>query len=1319
MKKKKLLTLILSLFLMCSVVCGTLFLVPNTKAEEDDNPEWLSSFTMLAGAEVRTAEPNGIRFTTEISATEYNAIMAKVDSGEYQSVEFGTLICPNEYAEDGAIKSDTNTHVIKIAKDSWDVEYNPTRQTDVYQYNGDLLGLTTADMVREYQALGYCTITPAQGEAVTYYATVENEGDNVRSPLYVASYNVMHYGNEDDYLLAMIDSAMEGKTLALSQTGASLFCKEELNFPIVATVDGVEVGVCYTVEDPSIASYTNGKLIGLNAGSTNIVATLTGAEGTFTAKVPVTVAIDVSRFAGLEAKTSTAKDGLSAVMVYEKGVGLWVKVEATHNTFTKGWGGSGVNVEVKVGSATHFIYYGTDGVGVIDFDSASSNMSVTENAEGEKYSTLVVGLITDEKLLAAGITQGKLDKAEIPVVHAAFGSPSDGWWYIHRDVYVGEEGYFVPEKPLDVSRFEGLEAKTITEQDGARSASSTLVYEKGVGLWFMIKANHNAFAKGWGGEGLDLDVAINGKEYWLYYGTGGVGVVSTGTDGVGFDLERSDIRVTENAQGSATAYSTLMVALLSEATLLADGMPQASIDKCDITIEWLAIKSPGEESITGTAGGMWLIHGEAHVGERGYFIPVPPIDVSRFEGLEAKTSTAKDGLSAVMVYEKGVGLWVKVEATHNTFTKGWGGSGVNVEVKVGSKTCFIYYGTGGVGVIDFDADASAMRVTENAEGEKYSTLVVGLITDDTLLAAGITQSQLDKAEIPVVHAAFGSPSDGWWYIHSEAHVGEEGYFVPVPEEPEVTIDVTRFEGLEAKTKTEQGGARSASSTLVYEKGVGLWFMITVNHNSFEKGWGGSGLDLDLAINGKEYWLYYGTSGVGAVSTGIDGVGFDLDESDIIVTENAQGSATVYSTLMVALIPEQTLLADGVSQDLIDKCDITIEWLAIKSPGEDSITGNQNGMWVIHGEAHVGEEGYFVPAPVVVDPFEGKPTKSLVANDGSRVLTSTMFYEPGVGLWVKVDAKHKKFVKGWAGSGLDLDITVEGVQIILYYGTSGPASCFGDGADGGFDMTKTTFVVTENAADDYTTAIVGLIPVQTLLDKGVLQTTLDNGYLKVITAFKSPSEGSFVDAHGYPTPNDWWYIHRELLVSANGYLTGGETVKTMNFTDTTTKKAFNFSATLTEFGLYIQAEVKTNDIGEGLIHMDYYTNYWTSSNGGCAQFFLGISGGETPTWKRTTNFANIDANTYGYTNRVMFEALYDWTFLKNLGLMSLNNENPLESTIYLNPYYNGGESMSYIKSDATEATTSTSWGFCGNRWTPIDTTSVKTITLHITKNGIIN
>ena len=1361
MKRKTLLTLVLSLLLVVGVVGGTFAMSPKAVAQES-NPEWLSSFTMLAGAEVRTADPNGIRFTTQISASEYNALMAKVEAEEYQSVEFGTLICPVEYAEDGAIKDESNEHVTKLVRKTWDVEYNPTLQTDVYQYNGDLMGLTAADLVREYQALGYCTITTAEGDAVTYYASVENEGDNVRSPLYVAAYNVSVFGSENEYLLAMIDSAMAGKTLTLSQTSASLTWKQVIDFPIVATVDGLEVSVIYYVEDESIASYENGKLTALKAGTTNIVAALPGANGVYTAKVPVTVSVDASRFDGLESKTITEQGGsrsVSSTLYYEKGVGLWIKVEANHNAFKKGWGGTGLDIDVKIAGKQYWLYYGTNGIGAfstgvdgVGMDLSESTIAVTKNPEGSAtaYSTLMVALIREQTLLADGVSQDSINKGTIKLDWLGFKSPdetsiSNGeLWLVHGEAHVCEEGYFIPQPEVDLTRFEGLEVKTANPAEGV-NLSSVMVYEKGVGLWVKVDATHNLFAQAWGGGGLNFDITVEGIQMLLYYGTNGPASCFASGEAGGFDMTSTRFIVEGDA---TTGYTTAIAGLIPNSTLLEKGVSQAVLDKGELSI-YAAFSSPGE--------GWWYIHSQAYVGEEGYFVPAPvepevTIDVTRFEGLETKAIAEQDGtrnVTATMVYEKGVGLWVKVEAQHNVLTKGtWAGNSLNIEVAIGSQTYWLYYAESGLGTTSvananggFNLEESAIKVTENAEGAAYTTLMVGLIPEATLLADGaVSQETINEGYLVTAWFIFKSVGEGSftttngtttnsdnWVIFGEAYVGEEGFFVPTPvepepdPEPEITVDLTRFEGLEAKTVAEQDGVRTLSSVMVYEKGVGLWVKVDANHNVFTKGWGGSGLDLELNIGGVLYWLYFDTNGPGSCSGTANGAGFDMENTNFVVTENETGAK--YTTLIAGLIPEATLTADGID---VSKGYISVI-AAFNSPSEGSFTMTDGSTtptdyWYIHREAYVGTQGYFVPAPVVVDPFAELPTTSLVANDGSRVLTSNMYYEQGVGLWVKVDAQHNKFAKGWAGGGLDLDITVEGVQIILYYGTSGPASCFGSGVAGGFDMSKTTFEVTEDSGK-YITAIVGLIPSQTLLDMGVSQATLDRGYLKVTTAFKSPGEGSFVDVYGYSTPADWWYIHRELLVGAKGYLTGGEKVKTMSFADSTTKKAFDFSATLTEYGLYVHAEVKADAIGDGLIAFAYYTNYWQSAtNTGVAQFYLGRDAGIAPTWKRVTHFTGINAATYGYGNYLVFEALYDWTFLGNLGLMSYDSANKMESTIYISPSFCSGEAMSFNVAEgdgSTKEISSTEWRFGGSQSTAIDSGSVKYITLHVTKNGIAN
>ena len=1175
MKRKTLLTLVLSLLLAVGVVGGTFAMSPKAVAQES-NPEWLSSFTMLAGAEVRTADPNGIRFTTQISASEYNALMAKVESGEYASVEFGTLICPMEHAENGAIKDESNEHVTKLVRKTWDAEYNPTLQTEVYQYNGDLLGLTDADLVREYQALGYLTITPAEGTATTYYANVESEGDNVRTALYVASYNVVNLDSTSDYLLAMIDKAMAGKTLALSKTSASLAWKQVVDFPLVATVDGKEVAVAYYVEDESVAKYEDGKLTAVNGGSTNIVAVLPGLDGSYTAKVPVTVTVDVSRF-------------------------------------------------------------------------------------------------------------------------------------------------------------EGLPSKTITEQNGNRSVTSTLVYEKGVGLWVKMEATHNlAAANGWVGSALNVEINVAGDSYWLYNGaTGPAAYPAEGS----FDMNHSTMVITENA-GEGAKYSTLVVGLLPEATLLANGVSAETIAEGYMVMDgWVAFKSPGEGAFTKTDGtstangDMWPVPEQGHVGEDGYFVYQKPIDVSRFEGLEAKTVAEQNNgprtLSSVMVYEKGVGLWVKVEAQHNVFTKGWGGSGLDLELSIASGTHFIYYGTGGVGFIGFDADASAMRVTENeGEGANYSTLVVGLLTDATLLANGVTQDQLDKGEILVTHVAFKSPGEGtfvmsdgtttptdYWYIHSEAYVGENGYFVPAPvepepdPEPEITVDLTRFEGLEAKTVAEQDGVRTLSSVMVYEKGVGLWVKVDANHNVFTKGWGGSGLDLELNIGGVLYWLYFDEEGPGSLSSTANGAGFDMENTNFVVTENETGAK--YTTLIAGLIPEATLTADGID---VSKGYISVT-AAFKSPSEGSFTMTDGSTtatdyWYIHGSEYVTAEGYKDEDYILVSRFAGKNSVSTQDLTGKYSFTQYAYYEKGVGVWMYGIAVHSTL--NW-NTAFGPYIGTNMVQFYIHNGGSNLLA----GTTKSFD--QVTIWTEQNADGSYTTSFVGLAK------ESDIGTKLTDDIIPITPVFEN---GGAMQVHVQAgAGTSWWQMPTE-LVDANGFFDGGVS-KSVQFTDVNTNKMFSYSAKLNQYGLYLEAEAKSDASANALLMIEYSYAYWSSSDGGTTQIYLGANAGSEPTWKSVRALTATDSAAFGFTTHTYYKAFYDWTFLKNLGIMSLNQDSLVDSTLYISILFmsdnSAADSMEFTRKNnlnATESVTTYNWGF-HTCWTPIDSTTVNYIRHHVTKNGIAN
>ncbi len=271
-KKNVLLGLMLS---VCVCLAGGIVASSSVvaSAQQLEQPA-LTSFTTSQTASVRMLEPAGIRFTTEISKTEYAALLEK-----YTSVEFGTLIVPNDLANDNYTLENANAKSVK--RTVWDLEYNPDQNTDVYKYNGVLTNIYEQNYNRIFAAVGYVTL-----DGTTYYAT-EN-GVALRSPVYVASAAIAK-GTESDFLYEMVDTVMEGESLTLSQATAELKVGNAQDLDLTATVDGNEVVVTYAVANPEIATYADGKLTALSAGTTEIVATLQGKETAYTAKCAVTV----------------------------------------------------------------------------------------------------------------------------------------------------------------------------------------------------------------------------------------------------------------------------------------------------------------------------------------------------------------------------------------------------------------------------------------------------------------------------------------------------------------------------------------------------------------------------------------------------------------------------------------------------------------------------------------------------------------------------------------------------------------------------------------------------------------------------------------------------------------------------------------------------------------------------------------------------------------------------------------------------------------------------------------------------------------------
>ncbi len=396
-KRKSFMTVILSLIATLCIVFGGMGLINNATTAKAETPEdYLTSFKMVEGVLVRTAEPYGMRFTTQISAEEYNELMGKVESGDYDSVVFGTLIIPTDLIGHEELTVDT-PEVKNAKRTTWDANYNPDKKSDVYYYNGDLIGIQDDNFARDFTALGYCAIT-INGQEDVYYAKVE-EGDNQRNIFAVANTLVQQGGDYENnsFLLGIIDTVMETKSLELNLSSVSAYWKQEKELPLVAKVNGKEVAVDYTVEDEGVATYENGVIKGVGLGETKIIATLKGGSKDYTAEVTVDVSVDVAsieqQFANKTSRTVTDIYGnyhFTQHAYYEKGIGVWMYGVATHP-------GNG-NVEgfsPTVGNVTAKVYMGNKPLENFD---ENQTYIWAEELENDVYKTSFVGLVPQSEL---------------------------------------------------------------------------------------------------------------------------------------------------------------------------------------------------------------------------------------------------------------------------------------------------------------------------------------------------------------------------------------------------------------------------------------------------------------------------------------------------------------------------------------------------------------------------------------------------------------------------------------------------------------------------------------------------------------------------------------------------------------------------------------------------------------------------------------------------------------------------------------------------------------------------------------------------------
>lgn len=255
---------LLSSFAFSMAFCGLLGVnALQTKADEYDPFE---DFAIVEDAEIRTENPVGIRFVTEVS--EEQLALAS---------EFGTLVIPKALLQDGDIANLTvsTEDAAKIVAEKWLDE----EQT---AYAGVIVGGNEEDGYTSLPASFYDDVLVARSYAVV-------DGDVVYSTNYaessIAQAAAIALKSEQTELLQSIVNHVLADDFAFAKSELTLTTDSA---PTAVALETKGLSAVITNSNPAVASYANGKVTALSIGETTITAKI--GEQTATLKVTVDVA---------------------------------------------------------------------------------------------------------------------------------------------------------------------------------------------------------------------------------------------------------------------------------------------------------------------------------------------------------------------------------------------------------------------------------------------------------------------------------------------------------------------------------------------------------------------------------------------------------------------------------------------------------------------------------------------------------------------------------------------------------------------------------------------------------------------------------------------------------------------------------------------------------------------------------------------------------------------------------------------------------------------------------------------------------------------
>ncbi len=371
-------------------------------------------------------------------------------------------------------------------------------------------------------------------------------------------------------------------------------------------------------------------------------------------------------------------------------------------------------------------------------------------------------------------------------------------------------------------------------------------------------------------------------------------------------------------------------------------------------------------------------------------------------------------------------------------------------------------------------------------------------------------------------------------------------------------------------------------------------------------------------------------------------------------------------------------------------------------------------------------------------FEGKPTVTKTEYNGARSVSYTPYYEKGVGVWIKAEARHDVKWTGnssWWNQATHFEVQFGAIQAYV-------TSIHGYVNYEGFDPNRSVIWTETNAtgsATKYTTYLVGCVPDSWLAEKE-MSNDLERGSMYFQGIFSSgfaaadtpraqegvAQEEVVFSANGTPTA---WWATGVYMIGSEGYFDFTQTAQGETFSLPfvgETDKAFTYSATLNEYGLLIYAEAKTDTaLADSALRIQFVMSNGTQMG---EQTYFAKENPAGTSWSRRYEEAAPAGS--GYARTVKFEIFLDWARLQGNfwnnnsnasdKLYGIDAENLIESEIYIAATFQGTDAMTFNFKKIDVGTNTYTLTQLDNRttWQEASDWSGTTQTYnYVTKNGL--